>query len=820
IDGRVTANDSGAVLDRLVGSIDGEPLAGRVEYTGAGSATERGARLDAALEAGRFGFCFLAGASSGLLNSSGADGANARAIDTLNVDLNIAALMAGSEDLGQVLVNLSSTPERTRVDQLEIGDAAGARLSASGFIEHGQIPPVGNFSVNAELDEIGGLVRLARDLFGESPFLADLQRNRGLYEPMVLTGSYGNQQGEGVQLGITGEIAGTEIDVTGTVQPSASVRSLAETVQNSAAVLFENGSEIRVNARADDAFALIGQLGIPALPPNLSGPGELFAVVTKAEQDAPTFRLAFDGLENTLRVDGELTGDAVSGISGLQGSGSLFVGDVAQVGLMAGIALPGLFEPFSASAGFDVDYARADQRIELSSLEGFVADVPLSGSASVEQTPLGAKIAADLSASEMSLPQVLAGFVGPSAFDQGVEIDWPEGPIAFNPLPADISLTLRSPRLALWDDLTLLGANAQLLARGDELSIESLSGSLKGGDLDARLVVRDTDQGGLLNGRLTWTDIALADMSWRPAGAALVEGTGGITATLESAGNSIRGLLSGLSGDGTIQLTDMTVRGIGVAGFARVLQASDAGLLPEEADLDEAFSEALRASSMRVDRVDTPITVVGGVIRASNLYIEGEQTAIRGGFTLDLAESLVDANFSLAPTQGRSDVSAMPNIGLSFNGPVSRPERALDASQVASFLNVRQLEREIQRVEDLNAEILERETLLRFLAAIELDEARLERLSELRAVRQRRQDAASEAPTIPLPPLNIPDVSPSDRSSIDEAPGQTIGEDEVSELPPLEPPITVESNAVVRVNPLSLGESVPATAPPLDLNPN
>jgi hypothetical protein len=142
--------------------------------------------------------------------------------------------------------------------------------------------------------------------------------------------------------------------------------------------------------------------------------------------------------------------------------------------------------------------------------------------------------------------------------------------------------------------------------------------------------------------------------------------------------------------------------------------------------LQAAFADALSAGSMRIGEADTPVSLVGGVAQVSNLYLEGDNTALRGGMTLDLATNDLDADFSYAAIDGPGDVEAMPSVGLSFAGPLAAPERELDVSQVGSFLNVRQLELEIQRVEALNAEILERERLLRIMAAVDLDRERLD----------------------------------------------------------------------------------------------
>ncbi|MBV6657620.1 MAG: AsmA family protein [Devosiaceae bacterium] len=835
--GRVQVEPGVARLDRLQGDIDGQGLTGSIGYRGQGG--EGSGQLDLTLDAGRFDFGLLAGLADWLTADRATSDGGGFDVRTVNADLTIDALVTGPEDLGQVAVRVASTPERVRIDELRIGDAVGARLSASGFIDRGSMPPMGELAINAELERLGGVVRLLRDVTGDSPFLADLQRNAGLYEPASVSGSYSNSTDAGFQLSLQGSLAGSDYDVTGTIPATGEATELTSALAGARdgsagnrlsallGTLFDRPSEIRATVRADDAFALVGQLGFAALPNDLQGPGSLQAVLTGPGDGPPQVRLAFDGLQSTLRLEGLLEGAGDIGVTGLSGSGSVFADDVAQLGLMAGMAMPGLFDPFAASAGFDLSYSAEGQTASLTNLSGTVADVPVSGAAQLSLGPLGSEITADIDAEQADLQGLLATFLGPTGFDLGFSEGWPEGPFAFNPLPATLDLNLTTPRLSVWDDVTVLNASLELTADGQTVSVEDLSGSLLDGQLDARLVLRDAERGGLLEGRLALSDADLGTSSWERGGSAVLRGRGDVSLSLESAGGSISSLMSAVTGEGTLALRDAQVSGLGLGGFARVLQASDAGLLGEDADLEAAFADALSAGSMAIDRADSPLTLVAGVLRASNLFVQGEETALRGGFTLDFSDLALDADFSYAATSGPGDVPSMPNVGLSFAGPVASPERTLDVAQVASFLNVRALENEIRRVEALNAEILERESLLRIMGSVALDEAREERLVALAAERQAAREAeeaeaAAEAERLRLEEARqAAEAEEAARRAAEEtaAPPPAPVEQLDLSLPPLGDPIIVEPAPAPLPNPLSLGENVPATDAPLDLTP-
>ncbi len=805
LSGRLVAAPEEVSLERLRGSVDGAELEGAMTYR---EIAGLGAELDVQLDAGRFDFGLLTGLGRWVTQIPGASDGESRLIETLSADLSIAELVAGPEDLGEVMVSVAATPDRIRVDQLSIGDAVGASVSASGFIERGAFPPAGELSFNADMERLGGLVRLSRDVFGDHPLLVDLSRNAGLYAPAALSGSYANGPERGVEVSLTGRLGPTDVDVVGTMPPLEPGSALPDTL----AGLFGREATLRLEASSESAFALIGQLGVPALPVDAAGAGSAVITLTSDGETAPQLRAAFDGLDIALRLDAELQGDAQAGVSGLDGKASAFVGDVAQAGLMAGMAMPGLFDPISASAGFDVAYDQASQTATLANLTGSFAEIIVTGDGAVT---LGEALALDLTAERVDLPQVLAAFLGPSAFDQGFSENWPEGPIIFNPLPLALELALDAPRMRLWDDLTALNGALVIKAQDDRVTLDRLTGTVLGGDLDARLDLRSADRGTLARGRMALNAMEASRFAWERAGQPIVRGDVSANISFESAGNSLASLVAALTGEGTLAISDIEISGLGLTGFSRVLQASDAGLLDEDADLEAAFADALQAGSMSIAQADTPITFVGGVARFSNLYIEGENTALRGGLTLDLAQNLLDANFSYAAIDGPGDVEAMPSVGLSFAGPLAAPLRQLDVAQVRSFLDVRELELEIQRVEALNAEIIERERLLRIMAAVDLDQDRIafEAAEVLRVEREAQEAIEREAAAVRA------QEEQRQRRALSEALEARQAEQQLLTTAPSALDLSVPGTGNP-ANPLRLGENPPpATSAPLDLSP-
>ncbi len=733
--GRIAAQPGDIAIEGLLGDIDGAQLDGALVFR---DIAGLGEQMDIRLNAGRFDFALLSGLGRWLTDVGAADSDDGPFVDTLNAKLSISELVAGAEDLGEVQVEVAATPELVRIDRLTIGDAAGAAVTAFGTLDRGSFPPTGSITLDADVERLGGIARLARDIIGDHPLVMDLVRNANLYQPASLAGSYRHEPATGLEVDLSGSVGGTGVTLFGSIPPTETA-----SLPSGLGSLFDRSVELRFEAQSQDAFVLVGQLGVAALPIELQGPGTLFANLVTEAGSAPQVRLAFDGLDGTVRLNGVLEGDSHEGITGFVGDGSFFAGDVAQIGLMAGMALPGLFDPISASAGFDVSYDVATQTAQFDLLDGAFADVPLAGGGSIERGALGTLLSLDITADRVDLPILLAGFLGPGTFDQGFSPTWPEGVIAFNPLPIDLELEIAAPRMRLWEGLDSQNGQLSLLAQDGRVTLDTLRANTLGGTVAGRAVLRDSQPGAIIEGRLSLSDIDAGQLSWERSGGPVVTGAFSANLSFETAGGSITSLMSGLTGEGTLALSNAEISGLGLSGFARILQASDAGLLDEPEDLESAFLDALSVGTMSIENADTPITVVGGVVTANNMYVEGFNTALRGGAIFDLAAQTLDADFSFAVIEGPGDVEAMPNVALSFAGPVEAPARQLDVSQVASFLNVRQLELEIDRVEALNAEILERERLLRIMAAIDLDRERIA-FEEAEAERLERERLEAE----------------------------------------------------------------------------
>ena len=107
----------------------------------------------------------------------------------------------------------------------------------------------------------------------------------------------------------------------------------------------------------------------------------------------------------------------------------------------------------------------------------------------------------------------------------------------------------------------------------------------------------------------------------------------------------------------------------------------------------------------------------------------------------------------------------MPQADFAFSGPLTAPGKQIDTNALANFLTARALEREVKRVEQMEAEKRERERL-----AAEAEALRVAEEAEAQRIRAITESTGQ----VPLPALPPPvQIAPPRRAPPSAAPEQT-----------------------------------------------
>lgn len=235
---------------------------------------------------------------------------------------------------------------------------------------------------------------------------------------------------------------------------------------------------------------------------------------------------------------------------------------------------------------------------------------------------------------------------------------------------------------------TIALANVQGMIAGGAVSGEvrlAREGGLK--SLSFRVALGEADAATLTDGRLS------GRLSLKLDGGASGESPARLVATLNGAGQiGIR--------DGRIASLSPTA----LPAALRPGQEREAG-----AGVGQHFAAELALADWPLDTAGAALTLSAGVLRfgGASSVVGQARLALQG--TLDLRSLAVDLRALLTPEPPPTlATESSAQVAVAWRGPFSRPVRSVDVSGLGNVYAARQLKRELERIEDFEADVRER----------------------------------------------------------------------------------------------------------------
>ena len=637
------------------------------------------------------------------------------------------------------------------LDRLDIEDFYGSAITSSGNISDLAQRPSGNFSVNVKAADGSGLVALMRERLGPGRFLDALSGDAALVSDVDLTLAIDSRpQGETASGTVTlkGRAGGTDIDAS-------------NRFEGAPARWWESSHAVSASLANPRAEALARQLSLPVLPVEAGLPLSIAVDATGRLLDAVEASLSASSqgsdlsYKGTLRFEKQVAGMAPD-LSRPIHSGTLTIGsaDIDPFLMMFGQALPGAGEGTPLSLAAAIAGSGGEHRLD--DLSGQYAGNGFSGRLSLKAAVSGpAEISGELALDTLSLPvlgelALGAGTLsGEAALGQGGAPEFAEPGIA----PLSGSLALSADRLATGFSQDGSGVTARLSLADGSAALQDITAQWLGGRLAASLSLKNAGGDATLNIQATLGDADGAKMIETLGLAPFLRGASTVSLSADAQGRSLAGLVSGLSGSGTLSIRDGVLVGVEAQGLPAVLADADAEgfevSVETVAPLVEAqflkgeapFGEAGGAFALSAGRV---------LIRNLSAEIPGGRVAAEAG--ADMGEGSVEASLALSPDPGKDALAgAEPAVTVLFSGEPGNISRTLDTTALEGFLSLRAFEREQRRVEVLQASVIERQRLRREVMAsnarIAAREAarRAEEEARRRAEEEARQKAEAAA---------------------------------------------------------------------------
>ncbi len=627
-----------------------------------------------------------------------------------------------------------------RIDRLFAEDLAGSRIDVSGRVEDLLTAPRGDLEGTLDASDLDGLVAVLEGILPDSGLLDRLEQASDYLVPARFEAKLqASAQGDRSELTLLldGFAGGVDTRFDGSFRGRTDAWHEADL-------------DAALTLTGPDGGQILRQLGFDILPVDDLGSGEVRISAQGRAEDGLDVTLTAVAGETNLGADGQLR-LAPDTEPRYSFEVTALVPDLAPFALLGGRVMPVMAGDIEADLRFDLTGTGAD--ISVTNLAGSVAGIAVDGALEGNLVPTAGeanrRLKGRLRADALDLRYLSEAILGPDLWfsaGDGSSI-WPTASFG-RPLFSDTDLTVEveTGRLVIDGEHALEGVRSEVRLTPTMLRFDGVNGTFAGGQVSGALAFRRSGAEASVTGRFKLDDADLQSLTWDRDGRAVATGVASMALDFSGAGRSIAVIVSGLSGGGTFVVRDGELRGLNPQAFSQVIRAADAGLDLRDEKIRELFVSHMRAGSLGFERLEGSISIVGGRASARNVVVDSERAAIFGSAELDFNTWDLDGDFSLKVDPGENAVTgAEPQVGLLFSGPVEAPERRIDIAPFTAYLTLRAFEQEVERVEKLQDEILERDRLLREIKRQREDRARRERQAQ-EAADQAAEEAANPTP--------------------------------------------------------------------------
>jgi len=675
-------------------------------------------------------------------------GANRFADRDLDFQIKAGPVSAGGLTADRVDTALRLRAGLLEVDRLSVGGLAGASISATGRIKDFPASPTGKLDASVVAVDLKPLIDVAAQHYPDNAVLKGLASRAAAYPDLF--------QDARVDLVASAADNGdgtTGLAVSGQGKAGGSAFSASLSGKGAPDKLLEAPVALTFNAKNPDATALLALYGLPALPLGMLGEAttDIQAKGTLGGGLATTFSLA--GNDFKASFEGTVA-DTPQGPAA-KGKINLDAADIEPWLMTSGIGLPGMGAGMSTSLSAQGDYGNG--LLVLDNVSGAINEAAVSGDVNIDAKDGVPHLAGALALDELDLDPMAVALFGDSAFladksgadksgagKSGVDksgadksgVDkggaWPAAPFSQkSSLPFTANLDLTTAALAAGPFATAYDAAFSLKLDQEGIRVSDLKAKFLGGALTGLFELKNNEGTGLFTGQMKLAGADLANVLPDTG----IGGVGDFSTTLSTSGKSVDAMIAALSGSGTATLKGLQVAGVNPDAFSALLAKADAIGRDIDAAKTAGFAPDIAADgNFPAGNADIAFTIAGGTLRAPPISLENPAATLSADVTADLNTSTVSAKGAITYRPGdEALVGSEPVVNFTAEGPFGAIKRQFDSEPLAQFLTQRALEKEQQRVEAMQAALLEKQRLrreVRYYAA--LQEARDKAAEELR----------------------------------------------------------------------------------------
>ena len=745
---KISAEENAVRLTDLKAAIGTSDLDGRMAFT---KVSKRQNRFDANLTAKNLNLDVIQALTALFVGDGNVSGF--RSQDVVTVKLQADTMITQAVRGRNALIDLKISDNEIDIGSLKIADFAGAEIDISGSVKDVLTNPAGRLSGSIKAEETVGLVKLGDALFPNHEMLNHLKRYGSAFVPLDVQVNFSGDQKQDRS---ASDFAATVTGSLGSGDVRAGMRFIGDWQKAR-----EGDVEFSFVSTYDDGTALLKQLGWPVFDVGTSGPAEID--ITARGKGATGIALKTDLLLEEVRTksDGVVFLEETKPAR-YEMNASLEGQNVEPMLQMLGFTLPA--SGLGASGNFSAKLSGAGLEGELKELTGSFENQDVSGALSFVGQPLNSdkpwRWNGDLRVEKLSLNWLSALGTGeiitpvdlsisPDSVgdahlasddsnkeNAGAISNWPQA--QFNEpylekVSADIKLTGQAFEIS--ESFELSNPSVMLRLREDSLVFTDLKAQFGGGEISGTMRIENADGAVTVSSLMELAKVSASDLFWEDDQRSLVEGDVSGLFQFAGTGRSIDAVVSTLGGGGSLRLSDGRVRRINPSAFGLILEAADKDdLTLDDETMRPLIESHLDAGVLEVKKAEASFTMTSGVVRVANTSLNNVDVRSNVSASFDLPELTMKGSMALSVDPAVVDKTPVsgstPEIGVLFEGALENPSRSLDLQPLLSYLTVRRFEQEVQRVEVLQADILEKQRLSRYARWVLSEVAREQRLLE------------------------------------------------------------------------------------------
>lgn len=671
LNGNVTIAANHLSIDGLQAEIDGGAVEGRMAFSQA--AATKGSRIEAELKGDRLD---LDAASIFVRSLAGPQN---EWPDEARLSLDIGRAVSLGQELRPLAVKLGYDQNSVVLDQLKFGQPGGLMLEGGGNFDRANL--LGRLAFDSTAQSLGQVAAFVRPFSPSlATHLAALDSGSGPARASLVLELGRNKAASGDSAALHGQFEFELPQIRGhTVVTAAAPASVLRSADPDALSSIEVGAQARLSS--ERGGPLLALLGLDRAVAAGEGPARFEASVNGSWR-------------KPLQLSARISGNGID--ADAQGSSEPFAAEPkASINLrVRRVDLAPLFAVTSSdSSAHNISLSSrvtlAGNRLSFDDLDGSASGSRLRGRLAMT-LDRERSVEGEVGLDALDLGPALAVAIGAAGRDAG------------EPLAAGLvkgwrgRITFQALRGILPGGGEMRPFSGTLKSDGQSLTLDPIKGGLGGGEVNASIDARESENGRSLNLRAQLSRADAAALHYHQL--AMPNGRVSAQMTLSSQGRSIAALTGALSGNGTVNLDSAEIAGLDPRAFEVAIRAGDSGQPTDDAKLRQLVEPVLSSGSLAVGSVQIPFTIRDGRLRVGATTLEGKnaRAVVSGGY--DIPADQADIRASLTSTTIGSS-NSRPEIQLFAAGTPDRLNRTVDVTSLSSWLAVRAIDRETRRLD-------------------------------------------------------------------------------------------------------------------------